>query len=127
MGLQRRQRDYLGSYEFSALTAIDMQHLLEDPRFDTFENQMRNIRELKATVAPLRMRPVDMGRLRKADVPCAKVMTREEVLAQEQLAAMNGVYDHHIAGKSPIWRHHCLVVSDSSRALVRTHGQDTDR
>ena len=54
LGLQRRQRDYLvGSYDIcsASLPPSTCNNLLEDPRFDTFENQMRNIRELKATVA----------------------------------------------------------------------------
>ena len=97
----------LGSYEIQRrfLTAIDMSQLLEDPRFDSFENQIRNIRELKALVAPrcAALTCDDMvDRLRLADVPCAKVMTREEVLSQEQLAA-NGtveIYDHPVAGLS---------------------------
>ena len=97
----------LGSYEIQRrfLTAIDMSELLEDPRFDSFENQIRNIRELKALVAPrcAALTCDDMvDRLRLADVPCAKVMTREEVLSQEQLAA-NGtveIYDHPVAGLS---------------------------
>lgn len=125
----------LGSYDIQKrfLTAIDMQHLLEDPRFDTFENQMRNVRELKATVAPRceSLTCADMvGRLRKADVPCAKVMTREEVLAQEQLAA-NGtvdIYDHHIAGKSRRILAPPLFGGERLEPGVGapTHGQDTD-
>ena len=125
----------LGSYDIQKrfLTAINMQHLLEDPRFDTFENQMRNIRELKATVAPRceALTCADMvNRLREADVPCAKVMTREEVLAQEQLAA-NGtvdIYDHHIAGQSrrilapPLFGGERLAPGVGAP----THGQDTD-
>ena len=125
----------LGSYDIQKrfLTAIDMQHLLEDPRFDTFENQMRNIRELKATVAP-RCESLTCAemvyRLRKAEVPCAKVKTREEVLAQEQLSA-NGtvdIYDHHVAGKSrrilapPLFGGERLEPGGGAP----THGQDTD-
>ena len=79
--------------------------LLDDPRFATFENQMRHIQTLKALVAE-RCKELScddmVARLRAVDVPCAKVMTREEVLAQAQLEA-NGcvdVYDHPIAGKS---------------------------
>ena len=125
----------LGSYEIQKrfLTAIDMEHLLEDPRFDTFENQMRNIRELKAEVTPrcCAMTCADMvNRLRRADVPCAKVMTREEVLAQDQLTA-NGtvdIYDHHIAGRSrrilapPMFGGERLEPGIGAP----THGQDTD-
>lgn len=125
----------LGSYDIQKrfLTAINMEHLLEDPRFDTFENQMRNIRDLKATVAP-RCETLSCGemvnRLRLADVPCAKVMTREEVLAQEQLEA-NGtldIYDHPIAGRSrrvlapPLFGGERLEPG----AGAPTHGQDTD-
>ena len=87
------------------LTALDMQHLLSDERFATFENQMRNIKVLKALVSE-RCKALScdemVGLLRAVDVPCAKVMTREEVLAQDQLLA-NGtvdVYDHPLAGKS---------------------------
>ena len=96
-----------GSYEMQKrfLTSIDMPHLLDDPRFATFENQMRHIQTLKALVAE-RCKELScddmVTRLRAVDVPCAKVLTREEVLAQAQLEA-NGcvdVYDHPIAGKS---------------------------
>lgn len=96
-----------GSYEMQKrfLTSIDMQHLLEDERFANFENQMRNIQVLKGLVSErcAELSCDDMvGRLREVDVPCAKVMTRDEVLAQEQLWA-NGtvdIYDHPIAGSS---------------------------
>ncbi len=96
-----------GSYEMQKrfLTSIDMQHLLEDERFATFENQMRNIHVLKGLAAE-RCAELScdemVGRLREVDVPCAKVMTRDEVLAQEQLSA-NGtvdIYDHPVAGSS---------------------------
>ena len=94
---------------------------------------MRNIRELKATVAPRceSLTCADMvDRLRKADVPCAKVMTREEVLAQEQLAA-NGtvdIYDHHVAGKSRRILAPPLFGGERLEPGVGapTHGQDTD-
>ena len=125
----------LGSYEIQRrfLTAIDMSQLLEDPRFDSFENQIRNIRELKALVAPrcASLTCDDMvDRLRLADVPCAKVMTREEVLSQEQLAA-NGtveIYDHPVAGLSrrvlspPLFGGERLEAGRGAP----THGQHTD-
>ena len=125
----------LGSYEIQRrfLTAIDMSQLLEDPRFDSFENQIRNIRELKALVAP-RCAALTcdemVDRLRLADVPCAKVMTREEVLSQEQLAA-NGtveIYDHPVAGLSrrvlspPLFGGERLEAGRGAP----THGQHTD-
>jgi crotonobetainyl-CoA:carnitine CoA-transferase CaiB-like acyl-CoA transferase len=96
-----------GSYEMQRrfLTSLDMEHLLEDERFANFENLMRNIHILKGLVSE-RCRELSCSdmveRLRQADVPCAKVMTREEVLAQEQLSA-NGtvdIYDHPVAGLS---------------------------
>ena len=125
----------LGSYEIQRrfLTAIDMSQLLEDPRFDSFENQIRNIRELKSLVAPrcASLTCDDMvDRLRLADVPCAKVMTREEVLSQEQLAA-NGtveIYDHPVAGLSrrvlspPLFGGERLEAGRGAP----THGQHTD-
>ena len=125
----------LGSYEIQRrfLTAIDMSQLLEDPRFDSFENQIRNIRELKALVAPrcAALTCDDMvDRLRLADVPCAKVMTREEVLSQEQLAA-NGtveIYDHPVAGLSrrvlspPLFGGERLEAGRGAPS----HGQHTD-
>ena len=125
----------LGSYEIQRrfLTAIDMSQLLEDPRFDSFENQIRNIRELKALVAPrcAALTCDDMvDRLRLADVPCAKLMTREEVLSQEQLAA-NGtveIYDHPVAGLSrrvlspPLFGGERLEAGRGAP----THGQHTD-
>ena len=125
----------LGSYEIQRrfLTAIDMSQLLEDPRFDSFENQIRNIRELKALVAPrcASLTCDDMvDRLRLADVPCAKVMTREEVLSQEQLAA-NGtveIYDHPVAGLSRRVLSPPLFGGDRLEpgSGAPTHGQHTD-
>ena len=125
----------LGSYEIQRrfLTAIDMSQLLEDPRFDSFENQIRNIRELKALVAPrcAALTCDDMvDRLRLADVPCAKVMTREEVLSQEQLAA-NGtveIYDHPVAGLSLRVLSPPLFGGERLEAGMGapTHGQHTD-
>ena len=68
-----------------------------------------------------------VGRLREVDVPCAKVMTRDEVLAQEQLSA-NGTVD--------IYTIRLRLVAAYSRAPVicgerlepngaPTHGQHT--
>jgi crotonobetainyl-CoA:carnitine CoA-transferase CaiB-like acyl-CoA transferase len=71
-----------------------------------------------------------VDRLRLADVPCAKVMTREEVLSQEQLAA-NGtveIYDHPVAGLSrrvlspPLFGGERLEPGRGAP----THGQHTD-
>jgi crotonobetainyl-CoA:carnitine CoA-transferase CaiB-like acyl-CoA transferase len=123
-----------GSYEMQKrfLTSIDMQHLLEDERFATFENQMRNIHVLKGLVSErcAELSCDDMvGRLREVDVPCAKVMTRDEVLAQEQLSA-NGtvdIYDHPIAGSSrrilapPLFGGERLAPGSGAP----THGQHT--
>jgi crotonobetainyl-CoA:carnitine CoA-transferase CaiB-like acyl-CoA transferase len=123
-----------GSYEMQKrfLTSIDMQHLLEDERFATFENQMRNIHVLKSLVSErcAELSCDDMvGRLREVDVPCAKVMTRDEVLAQEQLSA-NGtveIYDHPIAGSSrrilapPLFGGERLAPGSGAP----THGQHT--
>ncbi len=125
----------LGSHDMQKrfLVAIDMQPLLEDPRFDTFENQIRNIGELKKIVAP-RCKELSCAdlveRLHSADVPCTKVMTREEVLAQEQLAA-NGtvdVYDHPLAGPSRRVLAAPLFGGERLEPGVGapTHGQDTE-
>jgi crotonobetainyl-CoA:carnitine CoA-transferase CaiB-like acyl-CoA transferase len=92
---------------------------------------MRNIHVLKVLVSErcAELKCDDMvGRLLEVDVPCAKVMTRDEVLAQEQLWA-NGtvdIYDHPVVGSSRrILAPPLLGGSDWSPEAVRLHTVNT--
>ena len=85
------------------LKAIDMGELLEIERFSTFANQLRNLGEMRALVSARCAEITSdemVAKLRAVDVPCAKCLTRDEVLAQEQLATTGTIdeFQHPVAG-----------------------------
>ena len=84
--------------------AVGMEHLLADERFNSFEKMVANLEEFQAELAGAYMQFTTdelIAKLKEADVPCARCLTKDEVLAQEQVAANDTVaeIDHPIMGK----------------------------
>ena len=89
--------------QMRSLIAMGMEHLLADDRFNTQEKLLGNIATFKELVNAeyLKYSTDDIvSRMKEADVPCARCLDRDEVLAQEQLAANDsvGVVDHPLMG-----------------------------
>ncbi len=88
-----------------ALTrALDKPEWLDDERFKTPALRQRHINErLILTQEALRARPAEewLRRLTEAGVPCAPVLTRTQMLSNEQVVA-NGIVvetEHEAAGR----------------------------
>jgi crotonobetainyl-CoA:carnitine CoA-transferase CaiB-like acyl-CoA transferase len=89
--------------QMRSLIAMGMEHLLADERFDSTEKLFANIGLFKSLVAAEYLKYTTdeiIAKMQQADVPCARCLDRDEVLAQEQLQA-NGsieVIDHPLMG-----------------------------
>jgi crotonobetainyl-CoA:carnitine CoA-transferase CaiB-like acyl-CoA transferase len=86
------------------LKAIGLLSLLEDERFNTMKALMKNLAAFRDLVAQKCIGYTSdelLELLREAEVPCAKCLTREEVLAQAQLSANDSIeiIDHPLLGK----------------------------
>ena len=86
-----------------SLIAMGMEHLLADERFDSMEKLLLNIDLFRSLVQDEYLKYTTeevITRMQEADVPCARCLDRDEVLAQEQLSANDtvGVVDHPIMG-----------------------------
>ncbi len=86
------------------IEALEQPQWLADPRFTTPALRAENVEaRLQLTQAVLRGRPSAewLDRLAQADVPCAPVLTRNEVIRHPHVAAMAIVeeYDHPAAGR----------------------------
>jgi crotonobetainyl-CoA:carnitine CoA-transferase CaiB-like acyl-CoA transferase len=89
--------------QMRCLIAVGMEHLLADERFNSFEKMVANLEEFQAELAGAYMQFTTdelIAKLKEADVPCARCLTKDEVLAQEQVAANDTVaeIDHPIMG-----------------------------
>ena len=89
--------------QMRSLIAMGMEHLLVDERFDSMEKLVANIDEFKGHVAGEYLKHTTedvIAKMKEADVPCARCLDRDEVLAQEQLSANESVttMDHPIMG-----------------------------
>lgn len=76
------------------LGALGIAHILEDERFKSFEGLVRHRGEVFGHIreAALNYSSDELvALLQVAEVPCAKCLSREEVLAQEQVAANDTV------------------------------------
>ena len=76
--------------QMRSLIAIGMEHLLADERFNSFDKLVDNMEAFKAEVADAYLAFTTdevMAKMQEADVPCARCLDKDEVLAQEQLAA----------------------------------------
>ena len=89
--------------QMRSLIAMGMEHLLADERFDDMQKLLTNIDVFKSLVAGEYLKHTTdevIAKMTEADVPCARFLDREEVLAQEQLQA-NGsidIIDHPLMG-----------------------------
>ena len=86
------------------LKAIGLLSLLEDERFNTMKALMKNLAAFRDLVAQKCIGYTSdelLALLREAEVPCAKCLTRKEVLAQAQLSANDSIeiIDHPLLGK----------------------------
>lgn len=93
--------------QMRGLIALGIEHLLVDERFNSFEKMVTNLHEFKGLVAEAYLQFTTdeiLQKLQAADVPCARSLDKDEVLAQEQLAANDtiGILDHPIMGKMRI-------------------------
>jgi crotonobetainyl-CoA:carnitine CoA-transferase CaiB-like acyl-CoA transferase len=84
--------------------ALDHPEWLEDARFKTPALRQRNLEErMRLTQEALMARTAAawLERLEAAQVPCAPVLTRDEVIRHPQVAAMESLveYDHRTAGR----------------------------
>ncbi len=90
--------------QMRSLIAMGMEHLLADVRFNSLEKMIANLEEFKSLVGEAYLQFTTdevLQRLKEADVPCARCLTRDEVLAQEQVAANDTVevVEHPLLGK----------------------------
>jgi crotonobetainyl-CoA:carnitine CoA-transferase CaiB-like acyl-CoA transferase len=81
-----------------------MEPLLADERFNSFEKLVANLDEFKALVSVAYLEYTTdevIERLKKADVPCARCLSKDEVLEQDQVVANDTVevIDHPLMGK----------------------------
>ena len=86
------------------LGAIGMLHLFADERFNTMKSLMDNLQAFRQLVAEKCLTYTSdelVALMREAEVPCAKCLSRDEVLDQPQLAANDSVavIDHPLLGK----------------------------
>ncbi len=116
------------------LRAIDRAELLTDQRFSTLDALMQNRDEYQAILArAFSQLPTAelLTRLRDHDVPCAQCLSRDEVLADPQLAA-NGtveVIDHPRIGRQRIVRYPARFAGERLSAASPSpgHGEHTDQ
>ena len=76
------------------LKAIGLLHLLEDERFDTMQKLVENLHIFRGLVAERCLEYTSdelLALLREVEVPCARCLNRDEVLAQEQLSANDSI------------------------------------
>lgn len=89
--------------QMRSMIAMGLEHLLADERFDSMEKLLENVELFKSLVAEEYLKYTTeevIARMKEADVPCARCLDRDEVLAQEQLAANDSVdvVDHPLMG-----------------------------
>ena len=115
------------------LSAIGLLHLLGDERFDTMVKLVENLHIFRSLVAEKCLEYTSdelLALLREVEVPCAKCLTRDEVLAQEQLEANDSVsiVEHPHLGKLRIVRAPPRFGGQRLEASRPTpaHGEHTD-
>ena len=89
--------------QMRSLIAMGMEHLLVDERFDSMEKLIANIDTFKSLVAEGYLQYTTdevIAKMQEADVPCSRCLTKDEVLASEQLKATGTVevVDHPLMG-----------------------------
>jgi len=89
--------------QMRSLIVVGMEHLLVDERFDSMEKLGANIEEFKSLVSSAYLEFTTdevIAKMHAADVPCARFLDHDEVLAQQQLVANDSieVIDHPAMG-----------------------------
>ena len=115
------------------LNAIGLLHLLQDERFNSMKKLVENLHIFRDLVAEKCMEYTSdelLALLREVEVPCAKCLTRDEVLAQEQLSANDSVsiVDHPHLGTMRIVRAPPRFGGERLEPSRHTpaHGEHTD-
>ncbi len=90
--------------QMRSLIAVGMEHLLADDRFNSFEKLVTNLAEFKSLVSEAYLQYTTdevLALLKEAVVPCARCLSKDEVLDQEQITANDTVeiIDHPLMGK----------------------------
>lgn len=93
--------------QMRSLIAVGMEHLLADERFNSFAKMVANLDQFRALIGEAYLQHTTdevIAMLKEADVPCARCLTKDEVLEQEQLAANDTIeiIDHPLMGKMRI-------------------------
>ena len=114
--------------EWSGLcNALELDHLILDPKFVDIVNRLQNISELKKI---LRLEISKWStkdiceRLDKEDVPFAKVNTIEEVIKDPQIKQNGGNLEHlhPIAGKLQFPKHPVHFENKTLEVRLQAHG-----
>lgn len=87
-----------------AFRALDVEYLIEDERFNTFEGRARNrdlLRQLMDDAYAAFTTDELVARMETHDVPYSRVNMRDEVTQDPQIEAMQALwtYDHPVAGE----------------------------
>ena len=90
---------------FALCHAIQGPHLIDDPRFQTAglrnKNRQERMEEIEAALGPFRTAEI-IATLEAADVPCAPVLSRWEMLSDPQVQANDIVHKIDQPGLGPI-------------------------
>ena len=115
------------------LSAIGMLHLFADERFNSMKRLMANLQVFRQLVAEKCLTYTSdelVALMREAEVPCAKCLSRDEVLDQPQLAANDSVavIDHPHLGKLRIVKAPPKFGGErlEPASPTPTHGEHTD-
>ena len=119
--------------QMRSLIAVGMEHLLADERFNSFEKMVANLAEFKGLLSHAYLQYTTdeiIEKLKEADVPCARCLSKDEVLAQEQLVANDtiDIIDHPIMGKMRIIKSPARFGGErlSPARPSPDHGEHTD-
>jgi crotonobetainyl-CoA:carnitine CoA-transferase CaiB-like acyl-CoA transferase len=85
--------------------AIGRTDLLEDPRFQRFQDRVQHYEALAAAITPLiqtRTRPEWLRLLEAADVPCTPIYTLDQVFADPQVQHLNLVQQTEHPTQGPV-------------------------
>ena len=90
---------------FALCHAIQCPHLIDDPRFQTAglrnKNRQERMEEIEAALGPFRTAEI-IATLEAADVPCAPVLSRWEMLTDPQVQANDIIHKIDQPGLGPI-------------------------
>jgi crotonobetainyl-CoA:carnitine CoA-transferase CaiB-like acyl-CoA transferase len=85
---------YIGDRWHRLCAILDVPELIEDARFDTSSNRVRNRPAMRAALAPsfARLTSADLiARLKAADIPCSKVANYPDLMDDPQVAHLGMV------------------------------------